>query len=117
MNLAHIYQLSDFFVELVNLSILSDLPELVVAITASLDSMAGEDMSGIIVETSIGIVISQIGLVLCFMGLITYITATKRDIYQIGLIKLISTILLVLVGYDLFIEAKDIKIQIKFNPQ
>ncbi len=107
VKLAQIYQLSDLFVGMVILAIGSDLPELVVAISASLDSLAGKDMSGIIFGTSIGSAYTQIGFVLGFMGLISYVLASKREIYFVGSTLLISVILLMLMGLDLVIGALD----------
>ncbi|MCX7554205.1 hypothetical protein OS175_09970 [Marinicella sp. S1101] len=107
VKLAQIYQLSDLFVGMVILAIGSDLPELVVAISASLDSLAGKDMSGIIFGTSIGSAYTQIGFVLGFMGLVTYVLATKREIFLVGSTLLLSVILLLLMGLDLMIGALD----------
>ncbi len=107
VKLAQIYQLSDLFVGMVILAIGSDLPELVVAISASLDSIAGKDMSGIIVGTSIGSAYTQIGFVLGFMGLITYLLASKKEIYLVGSILLLAVILLILMGLDLVIGPLD----------
>jgi cation:H+ antiporter len=107
LKLAQIYRLSDLFVGLVILAIGSDLPELIVAISASLDSLAGNDMSGIIMGTSIGSAYTQIGFVLGFTGLITYVLASKKDIYLVGSILLISVILLVITGHDSIIDATD----------
>jgi cation:H+ antiporter len=89
------------------LSIGSDLPELVVTITASLQSLSGNDMSGIIVGSSIGSAFTQMGLVLGITGLMTYMVATKHDIYLVGSIVIVSILILILTGYDLVIDWAD----------
>ena len=53
VKLAQFHQLSYLFTGLIILSIGSNLPELVVTISASLNSLSNKDMSGIIIATPI----------------------------------------------------------------
>jgi cation:H+ antiporter len=92
--------LSEFFVGLIVLSIGSDLPEVAVAIDAGLMSLLDQDASGVVVGTSIGSVIAQIGFVLGLGGLMTYLTLPRRFIFRHGAILLGATVLLFLAGFD-----------------
>jgi len=107
VTIAQEYGLSDLFTGLIILSIGSDLPELVVTITASFDSLSGNDMSGIIVGASIGSAFTQMGLVLGITGLMTYLVTSKRNVYLVGSLVIISIIVLMLTGYDLVIDWVD----------
>jgi cation:H+ antiporter len=107
VTIAQEYGLSDLFIGLIILSIGSDLPELVVTITASFDSLSGNDMSGIIVGASIGSAFTQMGLVLGITGLMTYLVTSKRNVYLVGSLVIISIIVLMLTGYDLVIDWVD----------
>ncbi|MBT8065194.1 MAG: sodium:calcium antiporter, partial [Gammaproteobacteria bacterium] len=66
--IARRHQLSEFFVGLVILSIGSDLPEIAIAIDAGLKTLMGSDASGVVVGTSVGSVVAQIGFVLGLAG-------------------------------------------------
>ena len=94
------HHLSEFFVGLVVLSFGSDLPELAVAVDAGLKSLGGKEASGVVVGSSIGSVMAQMGFVLGLSGLIAYLTLPKRYIYQHGAVLLGSTVLLFLMAFD-----------------
>ena len=100
VKLAQFHQLSYLFTGLIILSIGSNLPELVVTISASLNSLSNKDMSGIIIGTSIGSSFTQMGLVLGITGLLTYITASKKEIYMIGTLVILSIFILMLTAFD-----------------
>ena len=93
-------QLSEFFVGLVILSIGSDLPELAIAVDAGIKSLMGQDASGVVVGTSIGSVIAQIGFVLGLGGIISYLTLPRQFIYKHGAVLLGATVLLAMVALD-----------------
>ena len=93
-------QLSEFFVGLVILSIGSDLPELAIAVDAGIKSFMGQDASGVVVGTSIGSVIAQIGFVLGLGGIISYLTLPRLFIYKHGSVLLGATVLLAMVALD-----------------
>lgn len=94
------YQFSEFFVGLVILSFGSDLPELAVAVHASLKSLGGLNSSGVVVGSAIGSVMAQMGFVLGVAGLIAYLTLPNRYVFKHGAILLGSTIMLFLLAFD-----------------
>ena len=98
--IARRHQLSEFFVGLVILSIGSDLPELSIAVDAGLKGLLGNDASGVVVGTSIGSVIAQIGFVLGLGCVITHLTLPRRFVIRHGAVLLGATILLFLVAWD-----------------
>ena len=100
MAIARRLQLSEFFVGLVILSIGSDLPELAVAVDAGLKGLLGQDASGVVVGTSIGSVVAQIGFVLGLTGLISYLTLPRRFVFRHGTVLLGATILLFALAFD-----------------
>lgn len=93
-------QLSEFFVGLVILSIGSDLPELAIAIDAGLKGLMGQDASGVVVGTSLGSVVAQIGFVLGLGGVISLLLLPRGFIYRHGTVLLGVTVLLALVALD-----------------
>ncbi|MCW8873896.1 sodium:calcium antiporter [Pseudomonadota bacterium] len=100
MAIARRLQLSEFFVGLVILSIGSDLPELAVAVDAGLKGLLGQDTSGVVVGTSIGSVVAQIGFVLGLTGLISYLTLPRSFVFRHGTVLLGATILLFALAFD-----------------
>ena len=98
--IARRHNLSEFFVGLVILSIGSDLPEIAVAIDAGFKGLVGQDASGVVVGTSIGSVITQMGFVLGIGALISYLTLPRTFIFKHGAVLLASTVLLFLVAFD-----------------
>jgi cation:H+ antiporter len=100
LTIAKRHHLSDFFVGLVILSFGSDLPEVAIAIDAGIKTSLGQDASGIVVGSSIGSIVGQIGFVLGLTGLIAYLTLPLRFIFQHGAVLLGATVLLFLVALD-----------------
>ena len=98
--IARRHQLSEFFVGLVILSIGSDLPELAVAVDAGIKGLMGKDASGVVVGTSIGSVVAQIGFVLGLAATITHLTLPRRFILRHGTVLLAATVLLFLTALD-----------------
>jgi len=98
--IARRYQISEFFVGLVILSIGSDLPELAVAVSAGIKGFMGNDASGVVVGTSIGSVVAQIGFVLGLAGLIQMLTLPRAFVVKHGAVLLGATALLFLVAFD-----------------
>ena len=94
------YHLSEFVVGLIVLSIGSDLPEIAVAIDAGMRSLLVADASGVVVGTSIGSVIAQIGFVLGVAGILKFLTLPRRYIYRHGAVLVSATVLLFLVAFD-----------------
>jgi len=100
MAIARRHHLSEFFVGLVILSIGSDLPELAVAVDAGLKGLLGKDASGVVVGTSVGSVVAQIGFVLGLAAVISYLTLPRRFVIRHGSVLLGATILLFAVAFD-----------------
>ena len=100
MAIARRHQLSEFFVGLVILSIGSDLPELAVAVDAGLKGLLGQDASGVVVGTSIGSSVAQIGFVLGLAGMISYLTLPRGFVFRHGTVLLGATLLLFAVAFD-----------------
>ena len=98
--IARRHQLSEFFVGLVILSIGSDLPEIAIAFDAGLKGLAGNDASGVVVGTSIGSVVAQIGFVLGLAGTISFLTLPRVFVLKHGAVLLGATVLLFLLALD-----------------
>jgi cation:H+ antiporter len=100
LTIAKRHNLSEIFVGLVVLSIGSDLPEIAVAIDASLKTLGGEDASGVVTGSAIGSVVAQISFVLGIAGVISYLTLPRRFIFRHGAMLLGATVLLFLAAWD-----------------
>jgi cation:H+ antiporter len=72
MSLADRYKLSDALFGMLILAIGTDLPEIFVALDASFRSLAGEELSGIVIGSAIGSAIAQFALVFGVVGFIGY---------------------------------------------
>jgi len=72
MSLADRYKLSDALFGMLVLAIGTDLPEIFVAFDASFRSLAGEELSGIVIGSAIGSGIAQFALVFGVVGFIGY---------------------------------------------
>ncbi len=101
VSIAEYYNLSQIFVGLAILSIGTDLPEIVIAINASIHNAIGDaDTSGIIIGNAIGSSFSQISIVLGLAGLTGYLTLKKRHLYGDGAVLLGAVLLVILLGFD-----------------
>jgi cation:H+ antiporter len=98
--IARRHQLSEFFVGLVILSIGSDLPELAIAFDAGLKGLTGHDASGVVIGSSIGSVVAQIGFVLGLGGVISFLTLPRPFVLKHGAVLLGATVLLFLLALD-----------------
>ena len=72
ISLADHYKWSDAMFGMLILAIGTDLPELFVAVDASLRSLAGEDLSGIVIGSALGSSIGQFALVIGVAGFIGF---------------------------------------------
>lgn len=72
MSLSDRFNVSDALFGMLVLAIGTDLPELFVAIDASLSSLRGEDLSGIVIGSAVGSSIGQFGLVFGTAGFIGF---------------------------------------------
>jgi cation:H+ antiporter len=98
--IARRHNLSEFFVGLVILSIGSDLPEIAIAVDAGIKGLMGNDASGVVVGTSIGSVVAQIGFVLGLAGVISFLTLPRLFVLKHGAVLLGATVLLFLLALD-----------------
>lgn len=94
------HRLSEFFVGLVILSIGSDLPELAVAADAGVKGLMGVNASAVVVGTSLGSVVAQIGFVLGVVGVISVLKLPRRYIFRHGAALLAATVVLYLIALD-----------------
>jgi cation:H+ antiporter len=78
MSLADRYRVSDAMFGMLVLAIGTDLPELFVAFDASVRSLAGEDLTGIVIGSAIGSTIGQFALVFGVAGFIGYGTMNRH---------------------------------------
>ena len=94
------YRISEFVVGLLVLSIGSDLPEIAVAVDAGLKGLVGQDASGVVVGTSIGSVVAQIGFVLGLAALISTLVLPRAFVLRHGAVLLGGTVLLYVLALD-----------------
>ncbi|NCF16498.1 MAG: hypothetical protein GWP62_14400 [Gammaproteobacteria bacterium] len=100
VSIAKRYGVSEFVIGLVVLSIGSDLPELSIAIDAGLKNLAGGHYSDVVVGSALGSSLGQIGFVLGFVGLLSYLTLPRAVVYSHGSTLLGSLALVALFGLD-----------------
>ena len=80
MSLADRYRFSDALFGMLVLAIGTDLPELFVAFDASFRSLAGEDLSGIVIGSAIGSTIAQFALVFGVIALLVGLAGVVEQI-------------------------------------
>ena len=100
VSIAKRYGVSELIIGLVILSIGSDLPELSIAVDAGLKNLRGGDYSDVVVGSALGSSLGQIGFVLGFVGLLSYLTLPRGIIYRHGATLLGSLVLVGLFGWD-----------------
>ena len=91
MSLSDRFNASDAVFGMLVLAVGTDLPELFVAIDSSLRSLAGEDLSGIVMGSAIGSSIGQFGLVFGTAGFMGY-QAMRRRFFSRNAIFLVGSI-------------------------
>lgn len=100
VDLSERHGLSHGFVGLTILAIGTDLPELLVSLSGSVQQLRGVDASGVIVGNATGSAIVQGTLVVGVAGLTGYLRVAKRMIWRDGLSLLFVTALLGLLAHD-----------------
>lgn len=100
VDLSERHGLSQGFVGLTILAIGTDLPELLVSISGSVQQLQGIDASGVIVGNATGSAIAQGTLVLGVAGLMGYLSVASRMVWRDGLTLLLSTALLAALAID-----------------
>lgn len=100
LSIAKRLSLSEFLVGVVILSVGSDLPELAIAIDAGIKNSLGGNASGVVLGTTIGSIIGQIGFVLGVTGLLGYLVLPLRYIFRHGAVLLGANLSLFLTALD-----------------
>jgi len=100
MSLADRYRVSDAVFGMLVLAVGTDLPELFVAFDASFRSLAGEDLSGIVIGSALGSTIGQFALVFGVAGFIGYGTMQRRYLPRNAIFLLGGAVALYLVAMD-----------------
>jgi cation:H+ antiporter len=91
---------SEFIIGVVVLSVGSDLPELAIAIDAAIKILNSSDASDVVIGSSLGSALGQIGFVMGVAGLMGTLTLPRRIVYGHGGMLLGSLVLLGLFGLD-----------------
>jgi len=100
MSLSDRFNASDALFGMLVLAVGTDLPELFVAMDASLRSLAGEDLSGIVIGSAVGSSIGQFGLVFGTAGFIGFQAMRHRYLRRNGIFLLGSILALALCSVD-----------------
>lgn len=100
MSLADRYRVSDAMFGMLVLAIGTDLPELFVAFDASFRSLAGENLSGIVIGSAIGSTIGQFALVFGMAGFIGYGAMNRKFLPRNTFFLVGSIAVLFLFAYD-----------------
>jgi cation:H+ antiporter len=100
MALSDRFHASDALFGMLVLAIGTDLPELFVAVDASLRSLAGEDLSGIVIGSAVGSSIGQFGLVFGTAGFIGFEAMRRQYMPRNAFFLLGSILALALVSFD-----------------
>lgn len=98
--IAQHYRLSDVFIGVAVLAIGSDLPEIVISLTASLHQSAQVNTSGLIIGNALGSNFSQIGLIMGIVGLFGYLTLSRELVFSHGGVLLGAILYLLLASLD-----------------
>jgi cation:H+ antiporter len=104
VSLCERYGLSHAFVGLTVLAIGTDLPELVVSVSASLQQLQGIEASGVIIGNATGSAIAQGTFVLGVAGLVGYLRVAPRMVRRDGLTLLLAIALTAALSADGSIE-------------
>jgi len=100
VDLSDRHGLSHGFVGLTILAIGTDLPELLVSVSGSIEQLRGIDASGVIVGNATGSAIVQGTLVLGVAGMAGYLSVAPRLIWRDGLTLLLCAAILGLLAFD-----------------
>lgn len=100
MSLSDRFVASDALFGMLVLAIGTDLPELFVAVDASLGSLRGEDLSGIVIGSAVGSSIGQFGLVFGTAGFIGFQAMRHRYLTRNAIFLIGSIVALALCGLD-----------------
>jgi cation:H+ antiporter len=100
VELSERYGISQGFVGLAILAVGTDLPELVVAVSAGVEQLRGIEASGMIVGSALGSVVAQGTLVLGVAGLFGYLPVAPRMVRRDGATLFLGVLLAAAVALD-----------------
>jgi len=100
IRLSERYGISEGFIGLGILALGTDLPELVVALSGSVQQLRGADASGVIVGSAIGSAIAQGSVVLGVAGLMGYLPVAPRMVRRDGTVLILAIALAAAVIID-----------------
>ena len=100
VELSERHGLSKGFVGLTILAIGTDLPELLVSISGSVQQLQGIEASGVIVGNATGSAMAQGTIVLGVAGLVGYLSVARRMVYRDGLTLLLAIALTAALAFD-----------------
>jgi len=100
VDLSERHGLSQGFIGLTVLAIGTDLPELLVSISGSVQQLQGVDASGVIVGNATGSAITQGTLVLGVAGLTGYLSVARRMVWRDGLTLLLAAAITGALAFD-----------------
>lgn len=98
--LADRFHLSDTFIGLTIFAIGTDLPELFISVSGSVDRLQGVETSGIIVGDIVGTVMGQTTIVLGIITLFGTLMLTKKILNRDVVVMLASMLLVIILGID-----------------
>ena len=100
ISIARHFKLSEMFVGLTLLAIGTDLPELIINITASVDRLNGIDTAGLVYGNIVGSAMSQLALTMGLAAMLGYLYLNKRQIRRDGLMLLSSVFILFVLSFN-----------------
>lgn len=100
IQVARYYRVSETVIGVAVLAVGTDLPELMVALDASLQTLAGFDASGVVAGTAVGSTMGQIACVLGLAAVLTRLTLKSTEVYRHGAFLVGSIVLLFITALD-----------------
>ncbi len=100
LNVARHYKISELFIGLTIMAIGTDLPELVVDITAAIHRLKGIETSGLIIGETLGTCMSQIFLTLGLIGLFSVLHLGNGGLHREKGMLVFSALIVFLLGFD-----------------
>lgn len=99
--------LSETFIGLTILALGTDFPEIMVAVTGAVEQLGGVDTAGLVVGNVVGSSMSQIALVMGLSGLLKVFKMRKKEVVRNGLMLVVTTLMLFILGLDGLISRTD----------